>query len=190
LVVKLLPVGVLGVVVGAFLAGVLSNLDSYVNSASTLVVNDIHRTWINPRASDRQCLVLGRVFVVVFVLAGVGSAYLVDRWFESVFEAFQTFLSFFQGSLLALLLLGMLWRRTTQWGGLAGMLIGVATAALVHNHRQWLGWEGGTSFLWVAWWSFAASMVSTILVSLFTKPYDTERLRGLVCWIPLEGPKP
>ena len=42
-----------------------------------------------------------------------------------MFDAFQTFLSFFQGSLLALLLLGMLWRRTTQWGGLSGMLVGV-----------------------------------------------------------------
>ena len=52
--------------------------------------------------------------------SGPDASYLIDRWFGSVFEAFQTFLSFFQGSLLALLLLGMLWRRTTQWGGLAG----------------------------------------------------------------------
>ena len=35
LVVRLLPTGVLGIVMGAFLAGVLSNLDSYINSAST-----------------------------------------------------------------------------------------------------------------------------------------------------------
>jgi SSS family solute:Na+ symporter len=184
LVVRLLPGGVLGLVVGAFLAGVLSNLDSYVNSASTLLVTDIHRALINPNASDRQCLVLGRVLVVLSVLGGVGSAYLVRHWFESVFEAFQTFLSLFQGTLLALLLLGMLWRRTTQWGGLAGMLIGVATAVLVHFHRPLLGYDGETSFLWVAWWSFAAAMLSTIAVSWVTKPYDTERLRGLVCWIP------
>jgi SSS family solute:Na+ symporter len=184
LVVKLLPTGILGVVVGAFLAGVLSNLDSYVNSASTLVVSDIYKTLINPQASDQRCLRLGRWLVVIFVLFGAAASYLVDHWFESVFDAFQTFLSFFQGSLLALLLLGMLWRRTTQWGGLAGMLVGVGTAALVQFHRPLMGWDGTTSFLWVAWWSFAAAMLSTILVSLFTVPYDEERLRGLVCWIP------
>ncbi len=186
LVVTLLPSGVLGLVVGAFLAGVLSNLDSYVNSASTLLVNDIYRPLINPEATDRQCLVLGRWLVVVFILFGAGASYLVDHWFESVFDAFQTFLSFFQGSLLALLLLGMLWRRTTQWGGLAGMLIGVGTAAAVQFHRQLLGWDGATSFLWVAWWSFAAAFVSTVAVSLVTRPFDEERLRGLVCWIPTE----
>jgi SSS family solute:Na+ symporter len=187
LVVQLLPSGILGLVVGAFLAGVLSNLDSYVNSASTLLVSDIYRPLINPQASDRQCLVLGRWLVVLFVLFGAAASYLVDRWFESVFDAFQTFLSFFQGSLLALLLLGMLWRRATQWGGLAGMLIGVATAALVQGHRTWLGYEGTTSFLWVAWWSFAAAMASGIVVSLLTAPYDEDRLQGLVCWIPDKG---
>jgi len=188
LVVKLLPTGVLGLVVGAFLAGVLSNLDSYVNSASTLVVTDLYRPLVRPAASDHECLVLGRVLVVAFVVGGAGASYLVDRWFESVFDAFQTFMSLFQGSLLALLLLGMLWRRTTQWGGLAGMLIGVATAAFVQFHRPLLGYDGVTSFLWVAWWSFFAAIVSTVVVSLFTTPYDKERLRGLVCWIPDKEP--
>jgi SSS family solute:Na+ symporter len=184
LVVKLLPTGVLGLVVGAFLAGVLSNLDSYVNSASTLVVSDLYVQHVRPDASDHQRLVLGRVLVVLFILCGVAASYLVDRWFESVFDAFQTFLSFFQGALLALLLLGMLWKRTTQWGGLTGMLFGVCTAAAVQFHRPLLGLDGETSFLWVAWWSFAAAIASAVVVSLLTKPYADERLRGLVCWLP------
>ena len=63
----------LGLVVGAFLAGVLSNLDSYVNSASTMLVSDIYRPLIHPQATDRQCLVLGRWLVVLFVIFGAGS---------------------------------------------------------------------------------------------------------------------
>ncbi len=184
LVVRLLPTGVLGLVVGAFLAGVLSNLDSYVNSASTLLVSDIYRPLIRPQATDAQCLRLGRWLVVAFIVLGAGSAYLVDRWFESVFDAFQTFLSFFQGSLLALLLLGMLSKRTTQWGGLVGMITGVVTAALVHFWRPLIGDGGTTSFLWVAWWSFVAALLSAVAVSLVTTPYDEQRLRGLVCWLP------
>ena len=131
---------------------------------------------------------LGRALVVVFVLCGAAASYLVDNYFESVFDAFQTFLSFFQGSLLALLLLGMLWRRTTGWGGLAGMFIGVATAAIVQFHKPIMGEDGDTSFLWVAWWSFAAAMLGTTVVSLLTRPHETEQLRGLVCWIPAEEP--
>ncbi len=69
MVVRLLGPGVLGIVVGAFLAGVLSNLDSYINSASTLVVTDLYRPLV-PNATDRHLLALGRWLVVGFLLAG------------------------------------------------------------------------------------------------------------------------
>ena len=41
-------------------------------------------------------------FGLVFLLAGVATSYFVKVGFSSVFEAFQTFLTFFQGALLAL----------------------------------------------------------------------------------------
>ena len=72
---------------------------------------------------------------------------------------------------------------------MAGMVIGVSTAVTMHSIRFFpgiLGSEIKISYLWVAWWSFAAAVIGTILISLLTKPYDRERLRGLVCWIPLE----
>jgi len=200
MVVRLLPTGALGIVVGAFLAGVLSNLDSYINSASTLVVTDLYRPLVRD-AEDRHYLFVGRALVVVFLAAGAVVSYLVIPVFGSVFEAFQTFMTFFQGPLLALLLLGMLTRRTTQWGGLAGMFLGIGTAVVMHSatflfDRQvgvlfpWFDLGKGIPYLWVAWWSFVAAMVGTILVSLVTRPYDKERLRGLVCWIPANQESP
>lgn len=178
-VVKLLPTGILGIVLGAFFAGIMSNLDSYVNSASTLCVTDIYRPLINPNASQRQMLWIGRALMVIFLILGVLASPHIRVRFNSVFEAFQTFLSLFQGSLLALLLLGMLTRRVTQWGGLAGLLAGVCFAAVLQYNE--------ILFLWVAWWSFVAAAATTIVVSLVTEPYDDQRLRGLVCWLP---PKP
>jgi len=186
MVVRLLPTGVMGIVVGAFLAGVLSNLDSYINSASTLVVGDLYRPVV-PGAGDQHYLFVGRALVVVFLAAGAGVSYLIPL-FGSVYEAFQTFMTFFQGPLLALLLLGMLTRRATQWGGLFGMFLGVGTAAVMHSVRFLpflFGERIEISYLWVAWWSFAAAVAGTVAVSLVTRPYDVERLRGLVCWIPL-----
>lgn len=187
LIVKLLPPGVLGIVIGAFFAGVMSNLDSYVNSASTMLVMDIYRPFINRNATDRQCLRLGRWLIVVMLAGGVALSYPIKTGFGSVFEAFQTFLSFFQGPLLSLLLLGMLTRRATGWGGIAGMLVGVGTAAVLNSTEWLLGVEGGVPFLWVAWWSFVAALVSNILVSLATRPFDEDRLRGLVFWIPAQS---
>jgi Na+/proline symporter len=77
------------------------------------------------------------VLVAVYLIAVAGLGLWFSRGiktgFGSIFEAFQTFLSFFQGPLLALLLLGMLTKRTTGWGGVAGMLVGVGTAAVLNS---------------------------------------------------------
>ena len=70
------------------------------------------------------------------------------------------------------------------------MLLGVGTAVALHSARFVLGPEQAVSYLWVAWWSFVAAIAGTVIVSLFTRPYDEERLRGLVCWIPLRKESP
>ncbi len=185
LVSRLLPTGVLGIVMGAFLAGILSNLDSYVNSASTMVVNDFYKLF-NRGRSDRHYLSVGRWLVVGFLTGGAALSIFVAQHFTSVFEAFQVFLTMFQGPLLALLLLGMLTSRATAWGGFWGMALGVCLTTCLHSAQFVLGPEYKVSFLWVAWWSFVMAVTITIVVSAFTKPYDRERLRGLVCWIPVE----
>ncbi|MGD9126950.1 MAG: sodium/solute symporter [Planctomycetia bacterium] len=176
LVINLLPTGVLGIVMGAFLAGVLSNLDSYINSASTLIVTDIYKPFVS-RHADRHYLAVGRWLVVIFLVFGVVMSYVVHKYFGSVFEAFQTFASFFQGPLLVLLLLGMLTRFATAWGGFCGMLVGVVSAVTMK-----MGFN--IHYLWVAWWSFVIAFVCTVLVSSVTRRYSDERLKGLVCWLP------
>ncbi len=173
---RLVPPGALGILMGAFIAGVMANLESYVNSASTLLVTDLYRPFLRPNATDEECLRLGRWLVVRdFSSEERSSAIRSRRGFASVFEAFQTFLSFFQGALFALLLFGMLTRRATAEGGVAGMLVGVATAAALS--------ASGQLYLWTAFWSFVAASAALVAVSLVTARKSDEELRGLVCWI-------
>ena len=138
-------------------------------------MNDIYRPFVNPRASDKQCLALGRYLVIALLAGGVLMSYEVKMRFASVFEAFQIFLSFFQGALFALLLFGMLTRRATPAAGVAGMIVGVAAAAGLNG--------AGVLFLWTAWWSFVAASVAILVVSTFTEKKPEEELRGLVCWM-------
>jgi SSS family solute:Na+ symporter len=172
---RLVPPGALGLLVGAFIAGVMANLDSYVNSASTLLVTDLYRPFVRPAATDEECLKVGRWLVVGLIVLGAILSYQVKVRFGSVFEAFQTFLSFFQGALFALLLFGMLTRRATTAGAIAGMLIGVGTAAVMT--------ATGQLYLWTAWWSFVTASASLVAVSLLTTPKSEDELRGLVCWV-------
>ncbi len=53
---RLVPPGALGILMGAFIAGVMTNLESYVNSASTLLVTDLYRPFLRPNATDDECL--------------------------------------------------------------------------------------------------------------------------------------
>lgn len=190
LLVQLLPRGVLGIVLGAFMAGVMSNLDSYVNSASTLWVKDIYVPLFRPQADEGEVLRVGRWLVVLFLAGGAAGSHFVRQYFGSVFEAFQTFLSLFQGALLALLLLGMLFRRINGAGGVAGIIVGVGLAFFLHGWKHLGPDHVEISYLWVAWWSFVAAAASTVAVSLVTKPYDQERLLGLVYSLPAAEKEP
>jgi SSS family solute:Na+ symporter len=172
---ELVPAGALGLLVGAFVAAVMANLDSYVNSASTLLVTDLYRPYVRPGASDEECLRTGRLLVIVLLLLGALVSYQVKIRFGSVFEAFQTFLSFFQGALFSLLIFGLLTRRATAAGGVAGAVVGVATAAVLSGTGQ--------LFLWTAWWSFVAASAALLIVSAFTPAKSDDELRGLVSWV-------
>ena len=172
MIVALVPTGALGLLMGAFVASVMANLEAYISSASTLLVTDLYRPLVRPDASDAECLRVGRGLVIVLLVLGALLSYQVKVRFGSVFEAFQTFLSFFQGALFSLLLFGLLTRRATAAGGVAGMLVGVGTAAALSTTGQ--------LYLWTAFWSFVAASAALFAVSAFTPAKSDHELRGLV----------
>ncbi len=172
---RLVPPGALGLLMGAFVAAVMANLDSYINSASTLLVTDLYLPFVKPGASDDECLKVGRWLVIILLVFGAIVSYQVKMRFGSVFEAFQTFLSFFQGALFSLLLFGMLTRHATAAGGVAGMLAGVITAAALN--------ATGQLYLWTAFWSFVIASGVLLGVSAVTKRKSDAELKGLVCWV-------
>jgi SSS family solute:Na+ symporter len=166
-----LPPGLAGLVFVAFVAALHSSVDSTLNSASTLWTRDIYQRYVRRDASDRHYLVVGRVLTGCFVVFGVLFAPVTDK-FPGIYVAMQNILSFFQGPTLATLLLGILWWRSTKWGGLFGLTGGVASAIVMFLFKM--------NFLYVAWWSFVASGLINIIVSLLTLPEKPEKLRGLV----------
>jgi SSS family solute:Na+ symporter len=168
---NMLPPGLAGLVFVAFIAALHSSVDSTLNSASTMWTKDIYQRYFKKEASDRHYLAVGRVLTGCFVIFGVFFAPVTDN-FPGIYVAMQNILSFFQGPTLATLLLGILWWRATKWGGLFGLVGGVASAVIMFSLN--------INFLYVAWWSFVFSGFLNILVSLLTKPEKPEKLRGLV----------
>lgn len=181
----LLPPGLRGLLLAAFLAGLMSSIDSMLNSTATLWTKDIYEKFIRTGASDRHYLAVGRLATVVLLLLGVITSP-VSSYFEGIYVAVQTFLSLFQGPVFSILLLGIFWRRTTQWGGLAGLIGGIGIAALMHIFKDKI-FTINDPFLYVSWWSFVAGFVLAVLVSLVTAPHPDRRLIGLVFGLPKES---
>jgi SSS family solute:Na+ symporter len=175
---KLLPPGMTGLMFSAFLAGLMSTIDSMLNSTATLWTKDIYEKFFKKGAPDRHYLFVGKLVTVVILLFGIATAP-VSSYFPGIYVAIQTFLSFFQGPVFSILLLGIFWKKTTQWGGLSGLIVGMCVSALLYIFKGSI-FNIEEPFLYVSWWSFLTGFIVTISVSLFTKPHKDERLFGLV----------
>lgn len=177
-----LPAGLKGLMFAAFFAALMSSVDSYLNSCSTMFVSDVYGKIYHGikhgSLPSRHGLILGRILTAVLIVAAGLCAPFIDR-FETIYVAIQTLLSFIQGPTLAVLLLGILWRRATRWGGLAGLVLGVCTTMSLTAMGDAI-FPSDDPFLFVSFWSFLVSLLITFVVSLATPAEPEEKTRGLV----------
>lgn len=175
---SLLPPGLVGVVFAAFLAALISSVDSYLTSAATLWTKDIYQKFIVKDGTPRHYMIVGKVLIIVFVIIGVFLAGFAEK-FSGVFVFMQTMLSIFQGPLLSIIVLGLLWRRATGKGAIAGLILGVLTSSTLFLIKDGL-FTAPEPFLYIAWWAFLVGFITTVVVSLLTKPEPPEKLEGLI----------
>ncbi len=178
LVKNLLPPGLTGLVFAAFFAALMSTVAAYLESAATLFTKDIYQKFVKKDASDKHYLTVGRILTAVIILFGIIIAPLSEK-FPGIFVALQTIMSIFYGPTFAILLLGMLWKRSTQWGGLYGLILGVLLSSFLFTFKSHF-FNISEPFLYISWWSFVFAIFVNIIVSLFTKCKSDEELEGLV----------
>jgi SSS family solute:Na+ symporter len=103
----------------------------------------------------------------------------VSTRFPGIFVALQTLMSLILPPTFGILLLGVLWRRTTRNAGLIGLLTGVVGWILMFLLSDSL-FNVAEPFLYLAWWAFVLTVTTTVVVSLFSPPETDESLQGLV----------
>jgi SSS family transporter len=117
-----MPHGISGLLISAILAAAMANLSAALNSLSSTTIVDFYSR-INPKASEERRLYLSRVATVGWALVLFALA-IVARNGGRVLEAGLSIASVAYGSLLGVFLLGVLTRRATERGAMAGMLAG------------------------------------------------------------------
>lgn len=121
-VVTRMPHGVSGLLISAILAAAMSNLSAALNSLSSTTIVDFYARW-RPLASEANRVRLSRFATIGWGLVLFGLAILA-RHGGKVLEVGLSIASVAYGSLLGVFLLGVLTRRASEPGAMAGMLFG------------------------------------------------------------------
>jgi SSS family solute:Na+ symporter len=123
---KLLPSGLMGIVIAALVAALMSSIDSTLNSAATLVTLD----FIKPNytsLSEQQTMWIGRVFILVFMMIAAIIAPLIGQ-FEGLFAYLQTILSYWVPPVVVIFLFGIFGTRTESKAALITLIVGHMSA--------------------------------------------------------------
>jgi len=184
------PSGLLGVGITALMASFMSGMAGNVTAFNAVFTYDIYQAYFVKNKTDKHYLIVGKFITVAGILFSIMTAY-VAKGFNNINDFLQLVFSFVNGPLFATFLLGMFWKRTTGHGAFFGLLIGTIAAALTHGLTIAEGKGGwidpkfeissglGQAFI-VASVSWTANFITTIIVSLMTKPKPEEELKGLV----------
>ena len=182
--------GLLGLGITALVAGFMSGMAGNVSAFSTVWTYDIYGAFINKKASDKHYVAMGRWSTVIGMLVSIGAAYLVQHA-ASIMDYVQALFSFFIAPLFGTVILGMLWKRATHWGGFLGCsperLSSIGMFVWVYKTPEALRYiamspdaKPMAENLYRGLWSWIICVVVTVVVSLMTKPVPEEQLSGLV----------
>ena len=188
LVVRLLPSGLVGVMVAALLAALMSSLAATFNSASTLITFDVYKK-LNPAASEARLVAVGRLFTVVMVGLGILWVPFISYLSTEVYIYLQSVQAYVSPPIAAVFLFGVFWPRANRHGA----IVALATGAVLGSARFILELNRGSAlaqsplvaplvtmnFLHFAIVLFVVSSVLLVLVSLASQPESLARLRGL-----------
>ena len=126
---KLLPIGLKGLVFAALIAAIVSSLASMTNSISTIFTMDMYKHFKPKETSEKHLVTVGRsVAFSAMVIAMIVARPLLGK-FDQAFQYIQEFTGFFTPGIVAIFLLGFFWKRTTANGAL-GAAIGSAVLSI------------------------------------------------------------
>lgn len=165
------PVGLRGLVIAGLMASLLSTVDGYLTASSTLVTKDIFLRFINPNASGKTIKTFARVMMAV-VAACVMFLIPVAAKYTTVMQFVQGLFGDVLGVVIALYLVGIFSKRATPKAAFVGMITGLVLAIYLHAIVK-------TNLVYYGMFSFAGTVLVTLIGSLFEKPLSEEKLQNL-----------
>ncbi|MGD1945510.1 MAG: sodium:solute symporter family protein [Croceivirga sp.] len=182
-----LPSGLLGIVLASLVAAYMSTISTQLNWGSSYLVFDFYKQQVNPNATEKQMVAVGRLSTVVLMVL---SAFLALAM-QNAMGIFNLLLSFGAGTGL-IFILRWFWWRINAWSEITAMFSSGILAILLETTslRPFL-FKPGTG-LFPDWAELPFIMVITSIIWLtatfLTQPESKEVLQGFYRKIQPGGP--
>src|SRR5215813_3789558 len=191
LIVKLLPNGLVGLMIAALLAALMGAMSAVFNSASTLVTLDFYKKY-RPQASERNLVNFGRFATGIMVILGLLWVPFIHLISSQLYIYLQSVQAYISPPIAACFILGILWPRLNGAGALSSLLTGFVLGTLrfvlelkdraAGGHYFTSGiaaWLVNMNFLHYAIFMFVVCSAVLVAVSLATKAPERNKLAGL-----------
>ncbi len=134
-----IPVGIKGLVLAALVAAIVSSLASMLNSTSTIFTMDIYKPYLNKNASEKILVRVGRITAFSALIIAIVVAPLLGN-IPQMFQYIQEYTGLVSPGVLAVFLMGLFWKKTTNKAAIYGVTLSIVVAFLLKLPAVDLPW--------------------------------------------------
>ena len=160
----LVPPGLRGLMLAAFLAAYMSTMASQTVWGTSYIINDLFRPFVRPGANEKYYVKVSRITTVLLMVFSL----VMTTQFQQISDAWRFVLAC-SGGIGLVLLLRWFWWRINAWSEIAAMLAPYAVYPILHFHFR-------MSYEWILIIIVAWSTVVWLIVTYLTAPTKTEVL--------------
>jgi len=136
---KLLPPGIMGLMIAAMFAATMSVLSAEFNVTASVLTRDIYQRVFRKNASGYETLWVARIMtLLVGSIVTIGALYIEKL--GGAFQVNQYLSGIFSIPMIIPVIMGVVFWRPQPWGALASMVIGVILGVIL-NAGGYFSWE-------------------------------------------------
>jgi SSS family solute:Na+ symporter len=184
LVKTLLPTGLVGLVMAALIAAVMSHVSGAMNSCTTIFTLDLYIPYLNKNATEQQAVRAGKIAgAVIMILGIVWAGILLSHSEKPIFIYLLNAYGYVTPGIATMFLLGIFWRRMTYAGAMVAGALTIPLTIFMEYLTPCLP-QGIAVYVQpflnrtgIVFWF---CMLAAVVVSLMTRPVEESKLEGLI----------
>ncbi|MGB1298697.1 MAG: sodium/proline symporter PutP [Psychrobium sp.] len=154
-----------GILIAAILSAIMSTVDSQLLVSSSVISEDIYRPFINPNATDKELMLVGRLAVIS--IAAIATIISLDPK-SNVLGLVGYAWAGFGAAFGPMVILSLYWRSYNKFGAIASIITGALTVII------WKNLEGGLFDLYEIVPGFVFALIVGVVVSIITAREDAQ----------------